>query len=127
MVRKPQGAIMNNYEPTTTMKSMKDFYAYSIREYTPNHVSEKHRKLINEYKAPSENYLNQNAHNKRANKINMEDLDYLIKRCRICPLKERYRAIIILMYQIHEETSSLHLINNIKAECIPYLYGGQYV
>lgn len=118
---------MNKYEPQATMKSMKDFYASSVREYTPNDVSVKHKEVINTYRAPSENYLNRSAHNKRANKISMEELNYLIQRCQICPFEERYKAIIVLMYQIYKETSNIHLIDNVKAEYIPYLYGGQDV
>lgn len=116
---------MNNFELLNIKHSMQNFYASLIRKYTPTEVSPSYKSIINKYRSPCNNYLNVSSQNKRANEITFEALIYLIKECRICPLKERYKAIIILMYQIYNETSNVQYIDIIKTECIPYLYGGQ--
>lgn len=98
-------------------------YASSVRAFDPLNLRKEHSVLINKWKAPNEKYLCIASHNKNANDIEIEQLEYLIQKCRICPKEERYKSIIILMYRLYKQTKNISLIDKAKWELIPYLDG----
>lgn len=112
---------MNDSKMITTANLRKEFYLSSIQEYNPFDMIEEHKEIIEQYRSPSERYLAVKDWNKSASEIDWEQLHYLCKDCYSCPLKERYKATIVLIHQTYCEISNIEFLQRIKEEYLSYL------
>lgn len=98
-------------------------YASKVKSFNPDEPTAEHLALIEMYKTPSRSYIKPSARNLNYIDVGLDTLQYIITTCHQCSFEEKYQAIIVTILKLFKESSDLVIVEEAKAELIPYLNG----
>ena len=100
-------------------------YKTLIENFNPVRSSKIQEELIQTYTTPRSSYIKESARGKSFAEVQPHVLKYIIETCHQCSYEEKYRAILVVLYLLHEQYKAKKNIDDIisdaKEKLIPYV------
>lgn len=83
-------------------------YASEILKINVKEFSDKHKSIVDKYITPKRAYIKTSARGILAKEVSFDTLAYIYDNCHQCSQEERFRAMVVCLYNFYQKTKNLY-------------------